>query len=140
MGKRNEDASHEDAFEHAFGKKSGDGGREMEMVRKPTPPDTPPNYFGLQHWAAAKQKKWLDGQGGDNAPAENEYVLGNNKLGGWGAWTLSRLQGGYEDASSAFISHSFGMIGTSQSPKLYIMNSYLKNWQKSAGKNISGVA
>jgi hypothetical protein len=82
------------------------------MVGKPEKPSTPPNYFGLTHWAAAKQKNWLDGKGGDNQPGDKEYVLGNNRFGGWGAWTISRIKGGYADAETAFISHSFGLLGT----------------------------
>ena len=41
-----------------------------------------------------------------------DYILGNNDFGGWGAWTISRIAGGYESADVAFISHSFGMLGT----------------------------
>merc|ERR1711935_475189 len=55
---------------------------------------------------------------------------GNNSLGGWGAWTISRLAGGYLDAKTNLISHSFGMLGTTQGTKADTGRSYAKQWQK----------
>merc|ERR1712070_807973 len=50
--------------------------------------------------------------------------------GGWGAWTISRLAGGYNDAATNLISHSFGMLGTTQSATVQTGWSYAKQWQK----------
>ena len=142
---KEEGTTRDEAYEAVFGKPASndrenrDGRNRDGMAIKPIKPESAPTYTGFSHWTAAKQKNWLDGKGGDNAPGENEYVAGNNKLGGWGAWTISRIAGNYEDAKTAFISHSFGMLGTTQSTKLDISRSYVKNWQKLAGKNTSGV-
>jgi hypothetical protein len=70
----------------------------------------------------------VGGQANDPIPG-TEYILGNNKMGGWGSWTISRIAGGYDDISDTNkISHSFGMLGTTQSATLDIGRSYLKNW------------
>lgn len=105
------------------------------LVKRPAAPTKPAAYTGMAHWSVAKQQNWRmlkGGAAGDPTPG-TEYILGNNKMGGWGSWTISRLVGGYQTAEANKISHSFGMLGTTQSATLDTGRSYLKNWQKTVG-------
>jgi hypothetical protein len=105
------------------------------LVKRPAAPTKPAAYTGMAHWAVAKQQNWrmkVGGAANDPTPG-TDYILGNNKMGGWGSWTISRLVGGYESAETNKISHSFGMLGTTQSATLDTGRSYLKNWQKTVG-------
>jgi len=100
------------------------------MVKRPGAPTTPATYTGLQHWPASQQTLMLKDGTGFPTTDGKQYVLGNNLLGGWGAWTISRLAGGYNDANTNLISHSFGMLGTTQSATAQTGWSYAKQWQK----------
>jgi hypothetical protein len=105
------------------------------VVTRPAAPTKPAAYAGMAHWPVAGQQNWRMKKGGSsNDPAPGtHYILGNNQMGGWGAWTISRLVGGYQDANTNKISHSFGLLGTTQGTALDTGRSYLKNWQKDAG-------
>jgi hypothetical protein len=110
------------------------------LVKRPAAPTKPAAYTGMAHWAVAKQQNWrmkVGGAANDPTPG-TDYILGNNKMGGWGSWTISRLVGGYQSAETDKISHSFGMLGTTQSATLDTGRSYLKNWQKTVGFDTSG--
>jgi hypothetical protein len=110
------------------------------LVKRPAAPTKPAAYTGMAHWAVAKQQNWrmkVGGAANDPTPG-TDYILGNNKMGGWGSWTISRLVGGYQSAETDKISHSFGMLGTTQSATLDTSRSYLKNWQKTVGFDTSG--
>jgi len=101
------------------------------MVKRPGAPTKPAAYTGLAHWPAADQALMRGGK--TNAPTVNNktFVLGNNMNGGWGAWTISRLTNlGTTSWETNKISHSFGMLGTSQSATTNVGWGYLKNWQK----------
>jgi len=89
----------------------------------------------MAHWPVAGQQNWRMKNGGSaNDPTPGtHYILGNNQMGGWGAWTISRIKGAYPDAITNKISHSFGLLGTTQGTALDTGRSYLKNWQKDAG-------
>jgi len=100
------------------------------MVKRPGAPTLPATYSGAQHWPAASQTLQLKDGSGFPTTDGMQFVLGNNQLGGWGAWTISRLVGGYTDASANLISHSFGMLGTSQGTTARTGWSYAKQWQK----------
>ena len=110
------------------------------LVKRPAAPTKPAAYTGMAHWSVAKQQNWrfkVGGAANDPTPG-TEYILGNNKMGGWGSWTISRLVGGYQTAEANKISHSFGMLGTTQSATVDTGRSYLKNWQKTVGFDTSG--
>ena len=47
---------------------------------------------------------------------------------GWGAWTISRIAGGWEDAAANFIWHSYGNVGVSQDSTILLNN---RSWVKS---------
>lgn len=101
------------------------------MVKRPGAPTKPSAYTGLQHWPAKSQTLMAKDASGFPTTDGKQFVLGNNNLGGWGAWTISRLAGGYETgAATNLISHSFGMLGTTQGTKADTGRSYAKQWQK----------
>jgi hypothetical protein len=118
-------ANEKDAFSAFFSPP-----KKPAMVKRPGAPTTPATYTGLQHWPASQQSLMLKDGSGFPTTDGKQYVLGNNLLGGWGAWTISRLAGGYNDANTNLISHSFGMLGTTQSATLGTGWSYAKQWQK----------
>lgn len=118
-------ANEKDAFSAFFSPP-----KKPAMVKRPGAPTTPATYTGLQHWPAAGQTSMLKDGSGFPTTDGTQYILGNNLLGGWGAWTISRLAGGYNDAKTNVISHSFGMLGTSQGTTVRNGWSYVKQWQK----------
>lgn len=86
--------------------------KKPAMVVRPAAPTIPAAYTGMQHWSAAKQQDWLDKKATGMPAYGTDFILGNSNFGGWGAWTISRIAGGYETADANFITHSFGMLGT----------------------------
>jgi len=118
-------ANEKDAFSAFFSPP-----KKPAMVKRPGAPTMPSTYTGLQHWPAKSQTLMLKDTTGAPTTDGKQFVLGNNSLGGWGAWTISRLAGGYLDAKTNLISHSFGMLGTTQGTKADTGRSYAKQWQK----------
>jgi hypothetical protein len=118
-------ANEKDAFSAFFSPP-----KKPAMVKRPGAPTKPATYSGLQHWPATSQTLQLKDGSGFPTTDGMQFVLGNNQLGGWGAWTISRLVGGYSDAATNLISHSFGMLGTSQGTTERTGWSYAKQWQK----------
>jgi len=85
-----------------------------KFVKRPAAPTMPSTYDGITHWSLAKQTSIMVAGGAPAIPTlGKEFILGNNSSGGWGAWTISRLAGDYAESSVNFITHSFGMLGTS---------------------------
>jgi len=124
-------ANEKDAFSAFFSPP-----KKPAMVKRPGAPTKPAAYTGLAHWPAADQAKMLGAA--TNAPTTNgkQFVLGNNMNGGWGAWTMSKLNNfDNTDWATNKVSHSFGMLGVSQSATTMINSGYVKNWQKA---NTSG--
>merc|ERR1711934_1089495 len=81
-------ANEKDAFSAFFSPP-----KKPAMVKRPGAPTTPATYTGLQHWPASQQTLMLKDGTGFPTTDGKQYVLGNNLLGGWGAWTISRLAG-----------------------------------------------
>lgn len=118
-------ANEKDAFSAFFSPP-----KKPAMVKRPGAPTKPSAYTGLQHWPAKQQTLMAKDATGAPTTDGKQFVLGNNNLGGWGAWTISRLAGGYLDAKTNLISHSFGMLGTTQGTTADTGRSYAKQWQK----------
>ena len=90
-----------------------------------------------------KQQLFLDNKS-SGLPGPNEFILGNAPgTGGWGAWTISRLVGGF-DASKSPLQHSFGLLGVEFADggldsTTGITKGWVKTWQTDGQTETLGV-